>query len=149
GLLIRSFWRVQAIDPGFRAENVLTMGIALPQAKYPDKQQVANFYQRVLQRVETLPGVQATGGIAGLPLSGSSSSWGFTTEAKPKPTRLEDVLEATNRVVSPGYFHTMGIPLRRGRDFTAQDNESAPGAAVINETMAKRFWPNEDPIGKR
>ncbi|MGH9936033.1 MAG: ABC transporter permease, partial [Blastocatellia bacterium] len=148
GLFIRSFWRVQAVDPGFRAENVLAMGIALPQAKYPDKQQVANFYQQVLQRVETLPGAQATGLIAGLPLGGSSSTWGFTTEAKPRPS-LEEVLEATNRVVSPGYFHAMGIPLRRGRDFTPQDNESAPGAVVINETMARRFWPNEDPIGKR
>jgi len=148
GLLIRSFWRVQAVDPGFRAENVLTMGIALPQTKYPDKQQVANFYQQVLRQVETLPGAQAAGLIAGLPLGGSSSAWGFTTEAKPRPS-LEEVLEATNRVVSPGYFRAMSIPLRRGRDFAAQDNESAPGAVVINETMARRLWPNEDPIGKR
>ncbi len=149
GLLIRSFWRVQAVDPGFRAENVLTIGIALPQAKYPDKQQVANFYQQVLSQVERLPGVQATGVIAGLPLGGSSSTWGFTTEANPQPARLEEVLEATNRVASPGYFRAMGIPLRRGRDFTAQDNESAPNVVIINETMARRFWPNEDPIGKR
>jgi putative ABC transport system permease protein len=149
GLLIRSFWRVQAIDPGFRAENLLTMGIALPQTKYPDKQQVANFYQQVLQQVETLPGVQSAGLIAGLPLGGSRSTWGFTTEAKPRPAALEDILEATNRVISPGYFRTMGIALRRGRDFTAQDSDDAPGAVVINETMARRFWPNEDPLGKR
>ncbi len=149
GLLIRSFLRVQAVDPGFNPDKVLTLWVALPQAKYPERHQVADFYKQVLQRVETQPGVQAAGWIAGLPLGGSNSTWGFTTEAKPQPSRLEDILEATNRVVSPGYFRAMGIPIRRGRDFTEQDNESSPGAVIINETMARRFWKNEDPLGKR
>ncbi len=148
GLLIRSFLQVRAVDPGFATENVLTMSLALPQTKYPEKHQVANFYQEVLQRVERTPGVKAAGLIAGMPLSGSSSTWGFTTEAKPQPT-LEEVLEATNRIVSPGYFSALKIPLLRGRDFTAADNESAPGMAIINETLARRYWPNEDVLGKR
>ena len=148
GLLVRSFLQVRAIDPGFEAENVLTMSVALPQTKYPEKQQVANFYKEVLERVKTTPGVEAAGLIAGLPLSGSRSAWGFTTEAKPQPT-LEEVLEATYRVVSPGYFGALRIPLRRGRDITEADNESAPGVAIINETLARRYWPNEDAIGKR
>src|SRR5262245_12371013 len=148
GLLIRSFLQVRAVDPGFEAENVLPMSIALPQTKYPEQQQVAIFYKEVLQRAKTTPGVQAAGLIAGLPLSGSSSTWGFTTEAKPQPT-LEEVLEGANRVISPGYFDTLKIPLRRGRDITETDNESAPGVVVINETLARRNWPNEDPIGKR
>src|SRR5262245_12609664 len=148
GLLIRSFMRVRAVDPGFATENVLTMSFALPQTKYPERHQVANFYQEVLQRVESEPGVEAAGLIAGLPLSGSSSTWGFTTEAKPQPA-LEEVLEATNRVVSPGYFGALKIPLNRGRDFTSADNENSPGVVIINETLASRFWPNEDALGKR
>ncbi len=148
GLLIRSFLHVRAVDPGFDAENVLTMSIALPQSKYPEKQQVASYYEGVLERVKTTPGVNAAGLIAGLPLSGSSSTWGFTTEAKPQPT-IEEVLEATYRVASPGYFDSLKIPLRRGRDMTVADNESATGVVIINETMARRFWPNEDALGKR
>jgi len=148
GLLVRSFLQVRAVDPGFEAENILTMSIALPQTKYPEQQQVAGFYKEVLQRVETTPGVVAAGLIAGLPLGGSYSTWGFTTEAKPQPT-LEEVLEATNRVVSPGYFDTLKIPLRRGRDITEADNESATGVVIINDTLARRYWPNEDALGKR
>jgi putative ABC transport system permease protein len=148
GLLIRSFMRVRAVDPGFATENVLTMSFALPQTKYPERHQVANFYQEVLQRVETEPGVEAAGLIAGLPLSGSSSTWGFTTEAKPQPA-LEEVPEATNRVVSPGYFGALKIPLLRGRDFTSADNEIATGVVIINDTLARRHWPNEDALGKR
>ncbi|HEV2668208.1 MAG TPA: ABC transporter permease, partial [Blastocatellia bacterium] len=148
GLLIRSFMQVRAVDPGFAPENVLTMSFSLPQKKYPEKNQVANFYQEVLQRVETAPGVEAAGLIAGLPLSGSTSTWGFTTEAKPQPA-LEEALEATYRVISSGYFGALKIPLFRGRDFASADNESAPGVVIINETMARRFWPNEDALGKR
>jgi putative ABC transport system permease protein len=148
GLLVRSFLQVRAINPGFEAENILTMRIALPQTKYPEQQQVANFYKEVLERVKTTPGVEEAGLIAGLPLSGSSSSWGFTTEAKPQPT-LEEILQATYRVVSPGYFDALRIPLRRGRDITDADNESAPGVVIINETLARRYWPNEDALGKR
>jgi predicted permease len=148
GLLVRSFLRVQSIDPGFNPENVLTMWMALPNANYQERHQIAAFYQQVLQRVGSLPGVESAGMIAGLPLGGSSWSGGFTTEAKPRPA-LEEVQEAYFRMVSPAYFRAMGIPIRRGRDFTEQDNESAPGAVLINETMARRFWPNEDPVGKR
>jgi len=148
GLLVRSFLQVRAVDPGFEAENILTMSIAPPQTKYPEQQQVAGFYKEVLQRVETTPGVEAAGLIAGLPLGGSYSTWGFTTEAKPQPT-LEEVLEATYRVVSPGFFDTLKIPLRRGRDITEADNESATGVVIINDTLARRYWPNEDALGKR
>jgi len=148
GLLMHSFFRLRAVNPGFRADNVLTMWIALPKATYDSQQKVSTFYVELLERIEALPGVESVGLIAGLPMGGSTSSWGFTTEAQPRPTP-EEILEANFRMVSPGYFGVMGIPLIRGRAFIDQDDERAPGVVIVNETMARRFWPGQDPIGKR
>jgi putative ABC transport system permease protein len=148
GLLIKGFLRLRSVDPGFNPKNVLVTWTVLSPSKYPDRTQVADFYQTLLARIEALPGVQFVGATNDLPLSGDNSSWGFTTEAHPRPAPGE-VLEANYRVASPNYFRAMGISLVRGRFFTEFDNESAPGAVIINETMARRFWSDEDPIGKR
>ena len=148
GLLIKSFMRLQQVDPGFRSESALTMELSLPQARYLKPQQRAAFYEQLLERIAGLPGVRAAGACTQLPLSGGETIWGLTIEGRPEPGPGE-VLQAGHRSVSPDYFRAMSIPLRRGRYFTAQDREGAPGVVIINETMANRFWPNQDPIGKR
>ncbi len=146
GLLIKSFLRLLEVNPGFNPENVLTLRIWLPKSKYPEVYEVAAFHRQVLQRIETLPGVKSAGAINFLPLT-----WGnltaFTIEGRPAPAPGEE-LRVQYRVISPNYFRTMGIPLLKGRYLADQDAEKAPGVAVINQTMARRFWPDEDPIGK-
>ena len=148
GLLIKSFMRLQQVDPGFRSESVLTIELSLPQARYSKPQQRATFYEQLLERIAGLPGVRAAGACTQLSLSGGETIWGLTIEGRPEPGPGE-ILQSGHRSVSPDYFRAMSIPLRRGRYFTAQDREGAPGVVIINETMANRFWPSQDPIGKR
>ncbi|MFL6208617.1 MAG: ADOP family duplicated permease [Pyrinomonadaceae bacterium] len=148
GLLINSFLRLHNVDPGFRADHLLTMQIALPKQKYPDQTHRSVFYDELLRRVEALPGVQSAGVTTNLPLYPQGNSIGITIEGRPAPAPGQELIVAT-RVVSPHYFQTMGIQLLRGRGFSEQDKADAPGAVVISETMARRFWPGEDPTGKR
>jgi putative ABC transport system permease protein len=147
GLMMRSFLRLQEVNPGFDPKNALTMQIALPKFKYPDVNHRAAFFQQVLERMKTLPGVQSVGAITGLPLSGNNSSTSFLIEGRESPAALEKPL-TEYRTISPDYFRAMGIALLKGRDFSSVDHENAPGVVIINETMARRFFPNEDPIGK-
>ena len=150
GLVIRSFIGLQKVDPGFDPENALTVSISLTERKYPEQDRQAAFYSRLIERVSALPGVQATGAATAVPFSdahwGGHMGRGFRIEDS-AGVRAEDWTGYYS--VSPNYFRAMGIPLLRGRLFTEIDTKGALRVAIINSTMAKRYFPNEDPIGKR
>ncbi|HEX8143166.1 MAG TPA: ABC transporter permease, partial [Pyrinomonadaceae bacterium] len=147
GLLIKSFARLREVDPGIRTKNVLTTGLSPSKAKYPDAEQQKNFYREVLRRLESLPGVEAAGFVDPLPLSGNSSSVSFTVEGQEVAAGKQP--SSNRRMISPGYFRTMSIPLLKGRAFDERDNNDAPPVVIINETFARRFFAGVDPIGKR
>lgn len=147
GLMIRSFISFQRVNPGFRTDNLLTMKLALPFKKYPKPEQQLAFYQQVIERVKALPGVQEVGVVSDLPLA-EGGLFAFIVEGRAAAS-LQDNPSAVWRAINPDYFRTMGMQLRRGREFTEHDQQGAPEVIVINETMAASFWPGEDPIGKR
>lgn len=147
GLMIKSFYRLQEVRPGFSPENLLTMRVVLPPSKYAEGHQKAAFYQQALQRIGTVPGVASAGASTIIPLNGESTIFRFTIEGRP-PSYPSEVLTANYRAISPSYFRTMRIPFLRGRDFTDQDTEDSPGAVIISESMMRRYWPDEDPTGK-
>jgi putative ABC transport system permease protein len=147
GLMTKSFVRLQQVDPGFEATNVVSMNIALPTSKYRGPQ-INNFYDQLIERIKNLPGVKSVAGINPLPLSNSNVSYRFVVEGAPF-VPLADRPYAGVRVVTPDYFQTMSIPNLKGRSFTEQDRENTPSVIIINEALASRYWPNQDPIGKR
>lgn len=150
GLLINSFLRLRNVDPGFRANNLLTMKVVLPAFKYPDQARRTAFYNELLTRIETLPGVKSAAFTTNLPLYQQGNSIGISIEGIPDPAPGQGRRPSVaTRVISPRYFQTMGIQLLQGRGFSDQDKEDAPAVAVVNETMARRFWPGQDPMGKR
>jgi putative ABC transport system permease protein len=148
GLLIKSFWRLRGVDPGLDPHNVLTMNTFLPSATYGDSTAVSQFYQRVLDETRTLPGVEAVGLTTRLPVDGAIFDWSFQIEGQPVAPG-EAGPNADYYVVSEDYFRAMGIPVQRGATFTTFPGAQTLPTVVINETMAARFWPGEDPIGKR
>ncbi len=148
GLMLRSFIRLQQVDPGFRTDNILTLNLSLSESRYPEKHQIAGFFQEAINKVRALPGVEAVGATSELPLSGGMSTSGFDIEGRPAPPPDEKMM-AGNRAISPDYFSTMGISFIKGRDFTDMDNEKAAGVAIINQSLARLFFRDEDPIGKR
>jgi putative ABC transport system permease protein len=148
GLMIKSFWRLHQVPLGFDPRRVLTAQIVLPSARYDEPQQQAAFYEQMLQRIKALPGVESVGAVTTLPLAGSNLTLNFDIEGRP-PAKPGEDLNADYDAVSPDYFRTMGIPLLKGRSFTDRDREGRPGVIIINETMARRFFPGEDPIGRR
>lgn len=148
GLLIKSFMRLQDVDPGFQSEGVLTLRVVLPQARYSQPEQVRTFFRELMDRVSQIPGVESLGAVNGLPLSGQGGSGTTTLETAAVPPEQASP-EADWRVVTPGYFHTLKTPLIAGRFFDPHDNETSAPVAIIDETMAKSFWPQENPIGKR
>ena len=149
GLMLKSFMGLQSISPGFNSDNLLTMQIALPELKYKDAQQRTAFFQQVIERVKGLPGVQAVGATTGLPMS--NESWGkqFSIEGRTPPATLDQVEAVEFHQITPDYFRATGISLLKGRFFTEQDTKDSPGVVIINESVARTFFPNEDPIGKR
>lgn len=147
GLMTKSFVRLQQVNPGFEATNVVSMYIALPTQKYR-RQQVNTFYDQLLERVRNLPRVKSAAGIDPLPLSNTDVTTNFVVEGAPV-VNLADRPDAGRRIITPGYFQTMGIPILKGRSFTEQDRENTPNVIVVNEALASRYWPNEDAIGKR
>jgi putative ABC transport system permease protein len=148
GLLMRSFQNILQVDPGFRPDSVLTMHIALSDAEYSKPEQIRSFYSGLLDRIQKLPGVRSAGAASLIPLSGQSSSGTLTIDSQSVP--MEDTEpEADQRVVTPGYFQAMGISLVRGRFFEDRDSDTAPPVAIVDESLAQLFWPNQDPIGKR
>jgi putative ABC transport system permease protein len=148
GLMIRSFLRLQQVDPGFNPEKILTMQLDLPLSKYRERKQRVAFYDAVLARLEALPGVEKAGAVSTLPLGGEEEENAFIIEGRPLPPSGQPPM-VPSRAISPNYFQTMGIPVLQGRPFELRDNLDAPGAAIINQSMADRFWPGEDPLGKR
>ncbi|HEV3469197.1 MAG TPA: ABC transporter permease [Pyrinomonadaceae bacterium] len=148
GLLIKSFIRLRATDPGLDPRGVLTASVSLPAARYPEDAQVISFYERALERLSALPGVEAAAGIMPLPLSESGMSTSFAVVGRPDPGPGARPSSAA-RVVTPGYLRAMGVPLLRGRDFTEQDSADAPKVLLVNEELARQHFPGEDPVGKR
>jgi len=146
GLMMRSFRSVLGIDPGFDPHNVLTFSAALPLATYKDQQQHVQFFERALAKIQALPGVQAAAGTFRVPVTGFATAI-FTVQGKPVPTGQAPM--ADYRAITVGYFRAIGIRLLKGRDFTERDNADAPDAVIVNEELARRSWPDEDPIGKR
>ena len=148
GLMVRSFGRLRAVDPGFNPDHLLTMTVSLAGSTHSTRPQRVAFFDDLLQRVNSLPGVQSASAINHLPLSGDMWTIPFTIEGRPAPAPGEKQ-GAVSRVIRPDYFRAMGATLLKGRDFTAHDSDASPRVAIINESFAKRHWPNEDPIGKR
>lgn len=146
-LMMRSFVALTHVDPGFRAENVVTANAGLMKDRYTDAATMIRFYRNSLASVRALPGVDAAGMVTHLPFGGNDWGNGFEVEGRPAVGNTE--YSAQIRPASPGYFSALGIPLKKGRDFTEGDNETAPGVAIINDLLAKRFWPNESPLGKK
>jgi predicted permease len=148
GLLIRSFIHLQNVDPGFQTERLLTMNIVMSQARARDLTSITNFYQQVVERAQALPGVEAASVATVAPIVTSGRRSTITIEDKPDPP--PGVSQVANyRVVSPDYFRTLGMPLLQGRPLSAQDNPQTPAVVVINRVMARRYWGDEDPVGKR
>ncbi|HSS19134.1 MAG TPA: ABC transporter permease [Pyrinomonadaceae bacterium] len=148
GLLIRSFLQLVKSDSGFNSESLLTMNLVLPRAKYKEDAQRVAFYQELVNRVQQLPGVSSAATVNYLPLGGSNSSTSFLIEGTPEPPPGQQ-FDGRYRVCSPGYFQTMGIPVLKGRAFTDQDRAGAQPVIIVNETLARMYWPTTDPIGKR
>jgi predicted permease len=148
GLMIRSFAALASIDPGFDPRRVLTLTVSVAGTSESEPGRRAVFYRQALQRIRALPGVTSSSAINHLPLAGDIWGWSFTIEGRPIPAPGESP-DATYRVTLPGYFAAMGIPILKGRDIAEGDDLQAPGAVVVNEWLAKRHWPGEDPIGKR
>jgi len=147
GLMAKSFWNLLHVSPGFRTEHILTARVSLPGSRYPDVQHISAFQRELLERVRNVPGIQSAGLTAYLPLSGADNGWAFFIEGRPPlPTGTYNM--ADYRPVSPGYFETIGIPLVRGRGFTTADSESAPLVVVINESMARTYWGQDNPVGQ-
>ena len=147
GLMIRSLWSLHGVDPGFETQSVATMSISVPPAKFSDAIQQTSFYEQVLQRVKTLPGVDAVGLVDDLPLSGGGSHQPIAIEGQPVLPMSEQP-EVDVRVISAGYMSAMRTPIVRGRDFNDADVIGRQAVALISQSMANRFWPNQDPIGK-
>ncbi|HKV10549.1 MAG TPA: ADOP family duplicated permease, partial [Thermoanaerobaculia bacterium] len=149
GLVIRSFLHLQRTDLGFQPESLLTMRITLYGNKRPEPHQWAAFYRDVAQRVEALPGVERASVVLLRPLSGPIGwDYDFMVEGQAPDEQKKNPTSNQERV-SPGYFRTMGIPLVAGRDFTWSDGAEAPPVVIVNQSMARRFWPGQDPVGKR
>ena len=148
GLLIRSLWMLHQVNPGFEAAQVVTMEVAVPIGKFTEPAQQIGYFNRVLDRIRTLPGVQAAGLIDSLPLSDNGSMQPIALEGRP-PVAMADMPEVDVRLISPGYLGAMHLPLLEGRGVDDSDVAGRPGAVLISESMAKLFWPNESAIGKR
>ena len=148
GLLVKSFRQLLAVEPGFDPHGVLTMDVALPQAKYAERQQITSFYERLIEQAAAMPGVEAAGAVSVLPLAGNDNSNFVQIEGRP-PQPPGQALRAGRRNVSADYFRALGIPVKRGRAFSASDSGEAPPVVVINEAMARSFFAGEEPVGKR
>jgi putative ABC transport system permease protein len=147
GLLIRSFSGLQHVSPGFATERTVTMQLLLPQTRYSNATAMIAFYRRLHDELATVPGVSAGAVSTTLPMTGSNIVMGFKPEGRAVDPNVRT--SAAFFGVSPDYFSTLGIRIVRGRAFTERDDERAPSVAMINETMAAKYWPGEDPIGKR
>ena len=148
GLMIRSFWKLQNVDPGFDTRNALTMSVVLTLNRYPEPQQRLAFVDQAIEKIRAVPGVVSVGTTTKIPLAGGGSTQPFSIEGRPAGAIAEQPMAQT-RYISPDYFKAIGIPLRQGRFFSEQDREKSVPVVIISEAMARRFWPGENPIGRR
>jgi predicted permease len=146
GLMLKSFMRMRAVDPGFRIENILTMTVDLPDASYPTATAIQAFHADILAKLSNLPGVAAAGAVNFMPLQPVLIRGDFNLDGGRKLPRDYNVAKPD---VSPDYFRVMGIRFLKGRGFTDQDNSSAPGVVIISQSVARTLWPGQDPIGQR
>ena len=144
GLLVRSFVRVQQVDPGFNPKNLLTAFVMLPPSKYPEPRRQAQFFYEVMERIASLPGVECAGGADSAPML-TNDTGPVSVEGHP----VEPEIQAERPKITPDYFRAMGIPLLRGRTFAWADNEGSLPVAIISESAARQYWPDEDAMGKR
>ena len=148
GLMVRTLLELRNVSPGFESSKVLTMSVSVTRNKFPTPASAINFFNEVLQRVRAVPGIESAGVIDSLPLDGEGGSHQpFSIEGRPV-LPMADQPEVDVRLISPGYLPAMHVPLIRGRDLADFDAAGRPGAALISDSLARRFWPNEDPIGK-
>jgi predicted permease len=149
GLLIRSYRRVVNAHPGFDSRNVHAMRLSLPGARYSTPESIVGFFRQVGERLERTPGVESVGTSYSLPMSAVAFAWEPITIDGYAPPTAQDTIISNVRIINPGYFDVMRIPLKLGRYFTGQDIKGTQETVIVNEALAERFWPNEYPIGKR
>jgi putative ABC transport system permease protein len=148
GLLIRSFDKLARVDVGFKTERLLTLEYRLPRTKYKEPATQWNFHRQAIEKLQAVPGVQSASLVRGLPFSGNGATTAITLpDREPPPKGMEP--EVMFNTAMPNYFETIGIPLLKGRVFANEDQANTPAVVVINQTMAQRFWPNQDPLGKQ
>jgi predicted permease len=148
GLLAQSFVRLLSVDPGFRADHVLTFELSLPELKYPDQQHIATIYQGALHSLQSQPGIESAAIVETLPIGGATESTGIRIpDWTPPKSGIRRYANYT--ITSPGFFATVGAPILRGREFLESDTANSMPVTVINDAMAKKFWPGQDPIGKQ
>jgi predicted permease len=148
GLMVKSLWALMHVAPGFRSESVLTARLSLPRSRYPDNHRIAALEGELQESLRGRPGVQSAGFATYVPLSGLDNGWNFLIEGRP-PLPVGTYNMAQYRPVSAGYFETIGIPLLRGRAFTVADTAESPWVVMIDDSMAREYWPSENPIGQR
>jgi putative ABC transport system permease protein len=147
GLLMRGFLRLQGVNPGFKPENVLTMRVGLPGSKYDTPEKRRTFFQELIERIEALPGVQKAGATSNLPLRGT---WGRSLTVEGFPVlSVGQAPMISHHIITPDYFKAMGIPILMGRDFTDADTRDGLKVTIIDERLAREYWPNQSPLGKR
>lgn len=148
GLMMRTFFTLNAVDPGFNPENVYSARVWIPPSRYDEDEKITNFYREIIERVRGIPGVQSAGAVLSLPVnSGINGSLSFSIEGRPVEPGYEPV--SGFQLVSSDYFKTMGIPVLHGRTITDADNEDAPLVALVNQALADEHWPGENPLGNR
>lgn len=148
GLLLRSFDKLLRVDVGFKTERLLSLEYRLPRTKYKDPAAQWNFHRQVVEQIQQVPGVQSVSLVRGLPFSGNGATTAITLpDREPPPKGMEP--EVMVNTATPNYFETLGIPFIKGRLFGDQDQANTPPVLIINQTMARRFWPNQDPLGKQ
>jgi putative ABC transport system permease protein len=148
GLLIRSFDKLLRVDLGFKPERLLTLEYRLPRGKYKEPVAQWNFHRQIVERIQEVPGVQSVSLVRGLPFSGNGGTTAIVLPDREIPQQGREPQVMFNTAM-PNYFETIGIPLVKGRVFGNQDQANMPAVFIINQTMARRFWPNQDPLGKQ
>jgi predicted permease len=148
GLMMKSFVQLEHVSPGFNPDKVLTMSVALSEVKYSNNPQISNFYDQLLERLQSLPGVNGAGVVNVIPLGGANTTSLIRIQGQSEPKPGEDP-DANYRVVSDSYFQTMQIPVLQGREFTRQDSAKSQPVVAVNAAFAARFWPGENPVGKQ
>ena len=148
GLMIRSFFLLRQVDPGFKPDRVLAMDMSLPNVKYPSVQERVRFVEQLLKRVEVLPGVQSVATVFGIPMSEIGGFISLSVEGRPPPA-LGEPSSAGYHQASPNYFRTLSMPILKGRGFTERDSTNAASVVIVSETLVRKFFPNENPLGQR